>query len=134
MFSYQFENKRVRSCHLAKRTSILYKPAARRADVKDLLTLDSLVYLEWEDSNGCSRNWEDLPEVGEPEVAVCKSVGWVFRKSDRVVVIVPHLAQSAKLGINQGCGDMTIPLAAILRVNKLLGAELIKSLTTRLAA
>jgi hypothetical protein len=71
------------------------------------------VLVVWEDSYGCSRHWEDLSEEGEPSPLLCQSLGWVGRKSKRFVVIIPHRASSADLEVNQGCGDMTIPIAAI---------------------
>jgi hypothetical protein len=77
------------------------------------------VLIEWEDSYGCSPSWEDLPADGKPESMICRSLGWVVRKSKRCVVIVPHVAENEKLGARQGCGDMTIPNAAIVRVVRL---------------
>ena len=83
------------------------------------LQVGKAVFIEWEDSYGCSSNWEDLPLDGIPEAMVCRSVGWILRKSNRFVVLVPHRAKNEVLGIDQGCGDMTIPIAAILTVKNL---------------
>jgi hypothetical protein len=79
-----------------------------------------LVFLEWEDSYGCSSKWETLAKNGKPEEMICRSVGWVTSKDKRFVVIVPHIAEIKRLGIQQGCGDMSIPLAAITRIRRIL--------------
>jgi len=77
------------------------------------------VLIEWEDSYGCSSSWQDLPDGGEPETMVCRSLGWVSRLSKRSVVIVPHIGHNERMGVKQGCGDMTIPIAAIVRARKI---------------
>ncbi|MEY2488304.1 MAG: hypothetical protein QOC70_246 [Verrucomicrobiota bacterium] len=72
--------------------------------------------IEWLDSYGCSSNWEPV-ENCSPEPLVCQSLGWIIHKDKKSVVVVPHIAGgnhgTAK---KQGCGDMTIPTAAILRM------------------
>ena len=60
-----------------------------------------------------------MPEGGEPETMICRSLGWVARFSRRSVVIVPHVGRNERMGVEQGCGDMTIPIAAIVRVKKI---------------
>jgi hypothetical protein len=57
-----------------------------------------------------------MVDGGEPETMLCRSLGWVSRLSKRSVVIVPHIGRNARMGVKQGCGDMTIPIAAIVRV------------------
>lgn len=79
--------------------------------------IGSLVYVEWEDSYGCSDRWEDIPENHEPDVMICKSVGWLTASGKRSLVIVPHLGSHDK----HGCGDMAIPIAAIVKIRKLNG-------------
>ncbi len=79
-----------------------------------------LVLIEWEDSYGCSPRWEDLGDgEAEPMTLACTSVGRVVRVGRRSVIVVPHLAESQTLGVRQGCGDMCIPLAAIVGVSLL---------------
>jgi len=75
-----------------------------------------LVLIEWEESHG-------LGELGvlehcDPYVLVCKSVGWLIHDDDKCKVIVPYLTAS-KRAKEQGCGDMTIPAACVLRVIEL---------------
>jgi hypothetical protein len=85
----------------------------------DRLRVGDAVLIEWEDSYGCSPDWRDVPVDGEPAAMICRSLGWVLRASRRFVVIIPHMAQNDRLGVRQGCGDMTIPTAAIVRVTRL---------------
>jgi hypothetical protein len=82
------------------------------------------VYIEWEDSYGCSSSWEHFPDSADrPQTMICRTLGWVVRKTRRAVVIVPHTAQNSRLGVEQGCGDMTIPIAAIRKVTDPTGAR-----------
>ena len=83
------------------------------------LKIGESVFVEWEDSYGCSPSWQNMPDGGEPETMLCRSLGWVSRLSKRSVVIVPHVGRNDHMGVNQGCGDMTIPRAAIIRVKKI---------------
>ena len=76
------------------------------------------VLVEWEDSYGCSARWEEIPDGGDPEAMLCRSLGWISRKTNKVVVVVPDWAENERLGIKQGCGDMVIPLRAIRRIRK----------------
>lgn len=73
-----------------------------------------LVYVEWVDSFGCSPSWQKL-DVETCEPMVCKSVGWLLHDGPSCKVIVPHLSE----GTNEGCGDMTIPSAAVVRMSDL---------------
>jgi hypothetical protein len=82
--------------------------------------LGDAVLIEWEDSYGCSSTWQDIPETGEPHALHCKSLGWITGRSEKCLVIVPHLAQNGDMDLKQGCGDMTIPTAAIRRITKIL--------------
>jgi hypothetical protein len=68
------------------------------------LKVGRAVFLEWEDSYGCSSRWEDIPEEGRPELMVCRSLGWIVRKSKRVIVLVPHRATNERLGVDPGVG------------------------------
>ena len=75
-----------------------------------------LVYVEWEDSFGCSASWCDLentaaPEDIEPQLA--KSVGWLCRENASSITIIPHISDESEYAKAQGCGDMTIPKSAI---------------------
>lgn len=77
-----------------------------------------LVYIEWVDSFG-GGGWQPMLEsTEEPEPLVCKSVGWLMVDGVHSKVIVPHIHEAqeeigAKLS---GCGDMTIPACAVLRM------------------
>ena len=73
-----------------------------------------LVLIEWLDSYGCSSDWQSLDSVNV-QTMTCKSVGWLLHEDERYKVIVPHVSD----GTNQGCGDMTIPAAAIVSLRDL---------------
>lgn len=75
----------------------------------------NLEYIEWEDSYGCSSRWSEIDDAADPGIMICRSVGWVVRESKKLIVIVPHLANLDGEENEQGCGDMTIPTASILR-------------------
>ena len=78
-----------------------------------------LVLIEWIDSYGCSSVWSDLSNCN-PAPMICKSVGWLIHDDKKCKVVVPHLSQSDHPNTNQqGCGDMTIPTSAVLRVVEL---------------
>ena len=73
-----------------------------------------LVLIEWQDSCGCSPDWKPL-EGYEAKPLLCRSVGWLLHDGDACKVIVPHVSDSQE----QGCGDMTIPTTAILKISDL---------------
>lgn len=76
-----------------------------------------LVYIEWADSYGCSSEWTDI-ESCSPVPMVCRSVGWLIHDGKECKVVVPHMNEPDHPNAfkRQGCGDMTIPTAAVLKV------------------
>jgi len=74
-----------------------------------------LVLVEWEDSLGCSSSWAPL-EDSDPKVLLCRSVGWLLHDGDQCKTIVPHVTEQMTGIDRQGCGDMTIPTAAIRQI------------------
>jgi hypothetical protein len=80
-----------------------------------------LVLVEWLDSYGCSSTWQPLAHVN-PAAMICKSVGWLLHEDDRYKVIVPHISDETEGNTipQQGCGDMTIPVAAIVSLRDLV--------------
>lgn len=81
-----------------------------------------LVLIEWVDSFGCSSSWESLEGLN-PSVMNCESVGWLAYDGEDFKVVIPHTA----VGVDQGCGDMTIPCCAITKITDLMRAEVIKT-------
>ncbi len=77
-----------------------------------------LVLIEWVDSFGCSTDWTPL-EGNAPEVLVCRSVGWLLHDGDDCKTIVPHISSEHPGAERQGCGDMTIPNSAVVRIVEL---------------
>lgn len=75
-----------------------------------------LVYVEWLDSYGCSASWQHL-SAGKAAPMVCRSVGWLLHDTNDCKVVVPHVSDADRNDLEaQGCGDMTIPTAAIVRL------------------
>ena len=84
-----------------------------------------LVLVEWIDSHS-GEGWqskEELERVAEP--LYCRSVGWLMADRKNCKVIVPHLAGEKNGNIVlQGCGDITIPTVAIVRITVLKKGDL----------
>lgn len=78
-----------------------------------------LVLVEWEDSFGCSSSWENVEGGVTPSALRCRSVGWLVYDSDDCVVVVPHLTRPHGDLRRQGCGDMAIPIRAVVRMTDL---------------
>ena len=79
--------------------------------------MKELVYIEWVDSFGCSPDWAEIVPDMKPELLVCKSVGWLFYDGPDCKVIVPHItSEGHSQTAQQGCGDMTIPSKAVLKI------------------
>jgi hypothetical protein len=76
------------------------------------------VYVEWRDSYGCSSTWQALSAPPATPM-ICRSVGWLLHDAADCKVIVPHISGDHPTLAPQGCGDMTIPTAAILRLEDL---------------
>lgn len=75
--------------------------------------------VEWMDSYGCSANWQEIDPDLKPMGMVCKSVGWIVKRDKNYLVLVPHLSEEKEGIRQQGCGDMTIPTASVVRVTPL---------------
>jgi hypothetical protein len=91
------------------------KPGRRRRRAPARQEEPRLVLIEWEDSFGCSASWENI-DGPAPSPLRCRSVGWLIHDTDSCKVVVPHVTEPHDSAVRQGCGDMTIPARAILRV------------------
>ena len=79
-----------------------------------------LVLIEWLDSHS-GRGWQEMPALERAAIPLyCRSVGWLVLKKKNCMVLVPHMA-GEKNGntMLQGCGDLTIPTAAIVKMTVL---------------
>ncbi len=82
-----------------------------------------LVVVTWVDSMGCASTWSDIEEeMTTPALPTCRSVGWVAHDSETCIVVVPHVATHEDHELDHGCGDMTIPRAAVVSVEDLVKA------------
>jgi hypothetical protein len=77
-----------------------------------------LVLVEWEDSHG-NGEWQEINGPIEDRALVCRSVGWLVLDGKRAKVIAPHVNELEPGVELQGCGIMTIPAAAIIKITKL---------------
>lgn len=82
-----------------------------------------LVLIEWVDACGCSTDWREIAKLKEDKPMICKSVGWLTDQdvdNREFVTIVPHVTPGDhERAEEHGCGDMTIPRRAILKVTHL---------------
>jgi hypothetical protein len=75
-----------------------------------------LVLVDWLDSYGAEPSWSRL-KGADPHLMHCRSVGWLRHNGKDCKVIVPHISDPERSSAPaQGCGDMTIPSKAILRM------------------
>lgn len=78
-----------------------------------------LVLVDWIDSHA-GRGWqsaEQLERAAEP--MRCRSVGWLLKNTKECAVIVPHISGVDSGQMMTGCGDLSIPHAAITRIKTL---------------
>jgi hypothetical protein len=75
----------------------------------------NLVYIEWVDSYGCSSSWSKVASCS-PTLLTCRSVGWLKYDGEDCKVIIPHISEESESIEQQGCGDMTIPTRAIIKL------------------
>jgi hypothetical protein len=74
-----------------------------------------LVLVEWVDSYRSLASWMDLEDFPDRPLT-CRSVGWLLRDTAECKVIIPHLTADHEDVQKQGCGDMTIPTQAVLKI------------------
>lgn len=97
-----------------KRRRVSVDASARQEEVTQ-----PLVLIEWLDSFGCSANWQNI-QIESVAPLVCRSVGWLVYDGADCKVVVPHLTDPKhQFATQQGCGDMTIPVCAIVSVRRL---------------
>ena len=77
-----------------------------------------LVLIEWEDSH-VDGVWHQVSGEIEDRALLCRSVGWLLLDGVQAKVIAPHLNEAEEGVPLQGCGIMTIPARAVLRVTEL---------------
>ena len=79
-----------------------------------------LVLVEWLDAHS-GRGWQDVAQIERAaEPLYCRSVGWLVFESKDCKVLVPHVAGERNGEVMlQGCGDMTIPTSAIVKMKVL---------------
>jgi hypothetical protein len=78
---------------------------------------NKLVLIEWLDSHS-GRGWQTIDQLeSTAKPLYCRSVGWIVSENEDCMVIVPHIGGEKQGEIMfQGCGDLTIPTKAILKI------------------
>lgn len=79
---------------------------------------NELVLIRWRDAYGCSPEWRPVDSV-KAHPLFAESVGWIIEDNADSVVVLPHRTKGNENCDAQGCGDMTIPKAAITEIIKL---------------
>jgi hypothetical protein len=83
--------------------------------------LKRLVEVEWEDITTQNQGWMTREEVEkEYKIAICRSVGYVFKQTDDYIVLVQK--QSPTFDDTFGIVH-TIPMGCVKRVKRLWGLE-----------
>lgn len=76
-----------------------------------------LVLIRWEDTYGCSAQWEKIEQPLKPKILLCESVGWLAYDGEDCKVVIPHMTdRQHDVAAHQGCGDMTIPTRAVREI------------------
>lgn len=77
-----------------------------------------LVLVDWIDSHS-GRGWRSIEEIDRgAEPLLCRSVGWISKETDEVVMLVPHIAGEGQCVeiILQGCGEICIPKGCVRKM------------------
>jgi hypothetical protein len=74
-----------------------------------------LVLVEWIDSKRLTDGWVYNDSI-VPKICICKSVGWVSKKSNKhVLIVMPHRGVDEKTNY----GSIAIPKCCIAKITKL---------------
>lgn len=79
-----------------------------------------LILIDWLDAHS-GRGWHPMEEIEDAAQPLrCRSVGWLVSEAGNCKVLVPHIYGEKNDGIViHGCGDLTIPNEAILKMTVL---------------
>jgi hypothetical protein len=80
-----------------------------------VMKVGDLVYIRWEDSQGCPQGWQHVSDVPlDAAISQIETVGWVIAMSKRAVQVAPH--RSSHRG-EPGCvqGYVAIPRSGFLK-------------------
>jgi len=51
-----------------------------------------LVVIHWVDSNSIGSKWTHKDDIPEPELCLCRSIGWVYKETDEAIMICSHFS------------------------------------------
>ncbi len=75
------------------------------------------MFVRWEDSC-CFSGWKNEAELEGLDYTGCASVGWVVRKTNRVVTLTPNANATDGLSLRHTNGHILIPISAIKSVDR----------------
>jgi hypothetical protein len=81
-----------------------------------------LVLVEWVDSVVGTTGWGFLANA-KASLTVCRSVGWLVRDDAKCKLLVAHVSEANEGVDAQGCGDVAIPSAAVVRITPLVEGQ-----------
>lgn len=85
---------------------------------KTLLTIDTLVRVEWDDASSHDEGWATREDL-ENRVQRCTTVGFVVRKDRKQVLLAMSKGQHAADTVMQYATTMAIPLGWVTRIKVL---------------
>lgn len=74
-----------------------------------------LVLIEWIDSYSVYEQWDFIKDLSEPEIIKCKSVGFVVRETNELILIIPHISGDSEAGK----GGICISRISIIKITEL---------------
>ena len=80
-----------------------------------------VLLVEWVDSYGCSPSWHGIDDpLPQPRIMTCLPVGWLAPDGEECTVLIPHVAKVGGDEPEPGCGEITIPTRAVVRIADLM--------------
>jgi hypothetical protein len=56
-------------------------------------TMDyKLAVIEWVDSQSIGSGWIHIDDLPKPELCLCKSVGWVYKEDEDIIMVCPNFS------------------------------------------
>lgn len=82
----------------------------------------NLVLVNWRDAAGGNRSgWRTLESMKGDGLHACQSVGFLLRRTDEFITVVPHVS------LDQGDGEISIPAAWVTSVVELVAKPALRT-------
>lgn len=77
-----------------------------------------IVIVEWWDACGGAKvGWHPMKDIQDQKPALARSVGFLVRQDESVVVVCPHTVEAD--GITDGDGELAIPKSWVKKIRVL---------------